>query len=159
MRVATLGTGRLELDPDRLVNVGDVPWQSLRRSLIWIKKTVFTEHRTDVPSLRVTATVSEIRALLGRRHFEPNWEFSTYYAGELLNLRRVTRIDERLPWWQAHVRGFQTNDGLELDPHWEPEPTEHPGAHLSEEYIDTERGIEILERILDEERVEYERLD
>lgn len=113
-----------------------------------------------MPSLRVDADKATIQQRLGRRYFEPNWEFSEYYAGEVLNLRRVEYTDhDEFTWWQVHVRGFETSQGFELDPHWEPEPTEHPHAHVTGTNIDVGRGIETLKQILDEENIEYERIE
>lgn len=158
--LANLDSSRIEIDPNRLVNLDDLPWKTIRRTLRWGKKTFVTDDRSDVQSLRIDATQAQIRELLGNCYFEPNWEFSTYYAGEVLNLRRVRYADhDRLAWWQVHVRGFQEGNSLELDPHWEPEPSQHPNAHLTEDYINIERGIKALERILDEENIEYEHLD
>lgn len=160
LTLANLDGSRIEIDPDRVLNLGDVPWNTLRHAFLWGKKTFVTDDRSNVPTLRVDATKSEIQEVLGRRYFEPNWEFSTYYAGEVLNLRRVQFVaHDRITWWQIHIRGFQDGESLELDPHWEPEPTEHPDAHLSEAYISVERGIEMLEHILSEADVAYEHLD
>jgi len=140
--------------------VSQLPWRAIRHLYRVLRRRFFRDTRSEVPTLRLTAGVEEIQRVLGQRHFEPNWEFSAYYAGEDLNVRRVSHTDRELPWWQTHVRGFETATGVELDPHWEPEPTQHPDAHLADDaYIEFDPAIDTVTAVLDEAGLGYELLD
>jgi hypothetical protein len=61
-------------------------------------------------------------------------------------------------WWQTHIRGYAHPDGLELAAHFEPEPAEHPDAHVDGDYIDVPRGNATLAGILEEAGVEFRRI-
>jgi len=63
-----------------------------------------------------------------------------------------------LPWWQTHIRGYEYPDSLELTSHLEPEPAEHPDAHLDGELIDVPRGNATLVELLEGAGIEYERI-
>ncbi|MFC6825696.1 hypothetical protein [Halopelagius fulvigenes] len=146
-----------------------VPWHLVRAGIAAYRVAQHTvEKPDDVPRLIVygldEGNIPPERALryvLGRRSFGPNWELSVYYKGEIQNLRRTEFRPEigppEIEEWQNHIRAFDHPDGLEVLAHWEPEPTEHPDEHLSEEYMDVERGTRRLESILDEEGIEYDR--
>jgi hypothetical protein len=96
--------------------------------------------------------------LLGRHNFEPGWELSYHYRGEILNLRRVEYVDHSsgLEWWQVHLRGYDHPDGLELAAHFETEPSEHPDAHAEMFGLDVDRGMATLTELLDEHGIEYD---
>lgn len=150
------------LSRPRLYHLTDVPLRCLRHSLWWVRKTFFTRSRSAgpsivLPSVDVDATRSEVTRTLGRRHFEPGWELSYSYRGEVLNLRRVEYVDHPsgFVWWQLHLRGYEHAEGLELTAHFETEPTEHPDEHVSLFGLDVERGIEALTALLDEEGIEH----
>ncbi|MFB6256976.1 MAG: hypothetical protein ABEH58_09685 [Haloplanus sp.] len=86
---------------------------------------------------------------------------SYHYHNEIVNVRRVQYIDGHpsgLDWWQTHIRGYDHPDGLELTAHLEPEPAEHPDAHLNGEFIDVRRGNETLVGILEADGVAFERI-
>ena len=144
------------MDIDRIRNATDVPLRSLKRSIWWLRKTFFSKPPTPAPALVVDRSAAEMTRFLGRRYFEPGWEFSYHYHDEDLNLRRVEYRDrEEYVWWQTHVRGYETADGLVLTPHFETEPTEHPNAHLDAHRLDTEEGIGILADVLDDGGIDY----
>ncbi|WP_136589211.1 hypothetical protein [Salinigranum halophilum] len=154
------GTEHLSTDPGRLKAVPDVAEQLLR-VYWWLRKTVFTHEKTDNPYLVVELTKSEAQEFFGRHHFEPGWEMSYSFRGEILNLRRVEWAHvpafPDLPWWQVHIRGYRHDDpdGLELTAHFEPEPAEHPEEHLEHLGIDVPRGNAVLQQMLDEAGIAY----
>jgi hypothetical protein len=131
----------------------------------WIRKTAFTTEKTDNPYLVVEMTKQEAQEFFGTHHFEPGWEMSYSFRGEILNLRRVVwaHVPEYpdLPWWQVHIRGYRRDDppGLELTAHFEAEPAEHPKEHLDHLGIDVPRGNAVMQRLLDEGGIPYETSD
>jgi hypothetical protein len=145
---------------DRIRHLGDTPLANARRSIWWIRKTFFTKPRSSTPALVVPLSKPEATHLLGRHHFEPGWETSYRYRGEILNLRRAEHVDHSsgLNWWQVHIRGYNHPNGLELAAHFETEPTEHPDAHIELFKLDVERGMATLTQLLDEHELEYNKL-
>lgn len=146
---------------DRLRHIHQAPLANLRRSIWWVRKTFFTKPRRDTAAFHVDVTKPEVVRLFGRRHFEPGWELSYNYLGEILNLRRVEYDDDGLyDWWQVHIRGYPLADGgIELTAHFETDPSEHPDAHVRLYGLDVERGMEVVGEILDDEAVEYRYLE
>ena len=139
--------------------------EQLRRSVWWLRKTFFTRKKTDNPFLVVEMSKGEAQAFFGERHFEPGWEMSYSYQGEILNLRRVVHAHvpafPDLSWWQVHIRGYRHADppGLELTAHFETEPAENPREHVAQVGIDVPRGNGIMRRMLDDAGIDYERSD
>jgi len=146
---------------DRLRHIHEAPLRNLRRSYWWIRKTFFTKPRSETPAYLVEMTKPEAVSFFGRRHFDPGWEMSYHYRGEVLNLRRVEYADhERYNWWQVHIRGYQHGDaGIELTAHYETEPAEHPDAHIDLYGLDVEKGMQTIQTLLDEGDVEYEYIE
>lgn len=146
---------------DRLRHIHEAPLKNLRRSFWWLRKTFFTKQRTKTPAYLVEMTKPEVVQFFGRHHFEPGWEMSYNYHGEVLNLRRVEYVDdERYNWWQVHVRGFLRGDaGIELAAHYETEPAEHPDAHIRLHGLETERGMAAIRELMDDGGIEYERVE
>lgn len=145
---------------DRLRHIHEAPLKNFQRSFWWIRKTFFTKPRTPTPSFVVEMTKPEVVRLFGNRHFEPGWELSYNYHGEVLNLRRVIHVpDGRYDWWQVHIRGFNHPKGIELTAHYETEPSEHPDAHINLHGIDTAHGMQVTKGILDDEEVDFQRLE
>jgi hypothetical protein len=109
----------------------------------------------------VDAGLDEIRHALGRQSWAPNWEYSYYKRGEDLNLARVEygsepiRVGTGVDWWQAHVRGWERDDVVVLRAHYEPEPTEHPKAHLDGVGHSIETGMQRLRDALDAAGIGY----
>ncbi|MFB6304175.1 MAG: hypothetical protein ABEH47_03340 [Haloferacaceae archaeon] len=137
-----------------------VPFDAVRYAFRELRKALFTADRPTGVHLVVDATVAECEAALGRQSYAPNWEFSYYERGEVLNLARVVHDERRVEgrvrrWWQTHVRGWDHPDGLALHGHWELEPTENPDAHLDGVGFDAETGTANLRRALDEAGVAY----
>jgi hypothetical protein len=154
------GTETLSTDPGRIKALPDVAEQLLR-VYWWLRKTAFTTEKSENPYLVVEMTKEEAEEFFGRHHFEPGWEMSYSFRGEILNLRRVEWAHvpafPDLPWWQVHIRGYRHDDppGLELTAHFEAEPAEHPKEHLDHLGIDVPRGNAVMQQILDEAGVEY----
>lgn len=146
---------------DRLRHIHEAPLNNLRQSFWWIRKTFFTKPRSETPAYLVERTKPELVAFFGRRHFDPGWELSYNYHGEVLNLRRIEyRDDERFNWWQVHIRGYlHDGGGIELTAHYETAPSEHPDAHIELYGLDVERGMDVIEGILDDGGIDYERLE
>lgn len=146
---------------DRLRHIHEAPLRNVRHSIWWIRKTFFTKPRSETPAYLVDLTKPEIMALFGRHYFEPGWELSYNYMGEVLNIRRVEYNDEsEYAWWQVHIRGYHhAGGGIELAAHYETEPTEHPHAHIDLEGLETTYGMAVVGEILDEEGIDYEHLD
>jgi hypothetical protein len=109
----------------------------------------------------VDAAVDELEAALGAQSWAPNWEVSYYKRGEDLNLARVEyaphpwRVGTGLTWAQTHVRGWARGGVVVLRAHYEPEPTEHPRAHLDGVGHSIGGGMEKLRDALDEEGIAY----
>ena len=145
---------------DRLRHIHEAPLRNLRRSFWWVRKTFFTRSRTPTPSYLIDMEKPDIVRLFGRRHFEPGWEMSYNYHGEILNIRRVEyATHEGYDWWQVHIRGYPHEEGTELTAHYETEPAEHPDAHIRLHGLDVGRGMDAVEEILDDEGVDYRRLE
>lgn len=145
---------------DRLRHIHKAPLRNLRLSLWWIRKTFFTKPRTPTPSYAIDMQKPEIVRMFGRRHFEPGWELSYNYHGEILNLRRIVYVDnEKYQWWQVHVRGYTYKKGIELTAHYETEPAEHPDAHINLHGIDVSHGMSVVKDILESENIDYQRLE
>jgi len=150
-----------DFDTDRLRHLPETPLRALRHSFWWIRKTFFSKPKPSNPAVVIDMSESETEAFLGERFFEPGWEMSYHYHNEVVNVRRVQYLDDQpsgLRWWQTHIRGYPHPDGLELTAHLEPEPAEHPDAHLDGEFIDVPRGNATLVGILEEEGVTFERI-
>lgn len=143
---------------DRLRHVHQAPLKNLRRSIWWARKTFLTKPRTETPAYLVELSESEVVRLFGTRHFEPGWDLSYNYHGEVVNLRRTEYVDhEQYNWWQVHLRGFRHEEGgVELTAHYETEPAEHPDAHVRLYGLDVEKGMTALRDVLDEAGVDYE---
>lgn len=126
-----------------------------------LRKALFTAPRPTGEYLVVEAPVGTVERRLGERSFAPNWEFSYYERGEVLNLARVvyeraSAGGETRTWWQTHVRGWEGPDGrLELHGHWELEPTENGHAHLDGVGFSFERGMTNLREALDAAGIDY----
>lgn len=146
---------------DRLTHIHEAPLKNLRRSYWWVRKTFFTRPRSETPAYLVKASKAEVERLFGSHYFEPNWELSYNYHGEVLNLRRVEYSgDSEYDWWQVHIRGYEHGEsGIELTAHYETEPAEHPDAHIDLHGLDVEYGMDEIEEILESESVPYESLE
>lgn len=165
-RVASLAPLDLASNPafdvvDRLTHIHEAPLRNVRHSIWWVRKTFFTKQRSESPAYLVDLDKPEVVALFGRHFFEPGWELSYNYMGEVLNIRRVEyREETEYDWWQVHIRGYHHDGGgIELAAHFETEPTEHPDAHVDLVGLETEYGMDTVGRILETEGIEYEYLD
>lgn len=155
----------------RIRELPTAPIGNLRRTYWWLRKTFFTRPRSRSDSVVVRLSPKTIKSRLGKRYFEPGWEFSYQYRDEILNMRRVeyddalsnytSEVPSHLDWWQVHIRGYpypsdsSSPKHLELTAHFEPEPTEYPDEHVSKRYIDLDRGMETLLEILDNTNTNY----
>ncbi|MEF8828154.1 MAG: hypothetical protein V5A38_10000 [Halolamina sp.] len=145
-----------------LWDVVRIPFDSVRNGFREFRKALFTASRPSGEYYVVDESVEGMEELLGGYSFAPNWEFSYYERGEVLNLARVvherhTVEEETHHWWQTHVRGWQNDAGqLELHAHWELEPTENGNAHIDGVGFDFDRGMRNLESYLKQAGVEYE---
>jgi hypothetical protein len=145
-----------------LWDVVRVPFGAVRHAYREFRKALLTASRPSGEYFIVEASVEDVERELGKQSYAPNWEFSYYERGEVLNLARVVyeRSEaggETRVWWQTHVRGWRNNAGqLELHGHWELEPTENGNAHIDGVGFALERGMANLQSALDETDIEYE---
>lgn len=124
----------------------------------WFRRGMFTKPRPTGRYLAVPEGVDVI-PVLGRNSYSPNWEFSYNYRGEDVNLAQVVYDDvddhEDVVWWQTHVRGWVHDDGRTwLRGHYEPEPTEHPSAHLEGWRVTNRNGLLNLKQALLEQGID-----
>lgn len=155
----------LSTDLDRIRHLPEGPLKMTKFGLWWLRKTVFTKPKPTNPAIFVELTEPEIVALLGRHHFEPNWELSYSYRNETLNIRRVVYDSDHrqgYEWWQVHIRGYRREAGdpfddptFELAAHFELEPTEHPKGHVDHVGLEIERGARAVMDLFDELDVAY----
>ncbi|WP_254769183.1 hypothetical protein [Salinilacihabitans rarus] len=149
------------LSPPSRARLTDVFLRDLRRFVLSVRGRFFTRPKPAEPAVLVPRSADEVERLLGERHFEPNWDLSFAYFGEVCNLRRVEYVADHptgYEWWQVHVRGYHHPEGIELTAHFETDPSESPDAHVDRVGIDVERGLAALERTLDAADVGYRRL-
>ncbi|MFT4890573.1 MAG: hypothetical protein ACI9YT_001489 [Halobacteriales archaeon] len=137
-----------------------VPFDAVRYGYRELRKALFTASRPSGTYLVAAASVGEVEAALGRESYAPNWEFSYYERGEVLNLARVEYEERTVDgtmyrWWQTHVRGWDHPDGVALKAHWELEPTENGNAHIDGVGFGHDRGMENLQAVLDRSELAY----
>lgn len=135
--------------------INEIPsafWKSLQDAHRTFRRELFTKSRPQGPYVVLDANLKDVRSAFGSRSYAPNWEFSYRKKGEDLNLARVVHVPERsLPWWQYHVRGWDMGSHVEITAHFEPEPTEHPSAHLKGRGFDREKGVQEVREVVTEE--------
>jgi hypothetical protein len=151
----------IDTDIGRLRHLPEKPLRALKWSFWWLRKTFFSKPKPENPAVVVDMDEAGAEAFLGEHFFEPGWEMSYHYHNEIVNVRRVQYVGDHasgLRWWQTHIRGYDHPGGLELTAHFEPEPAEHPDAHLDGEFIDVPRGNATLVGILEEEGMAFERI-
>lgn len=146
---------------DRLRHIHEAPLRNLRRSFWWVRKTFFSKPPSETPAFLVELTKPEVVGFFGRHHFEPGWELSYNYHGEVLNLRRVEYDHkENYEWWQVHIRGFRHGDDhIELTAHYETEPAEHPDAHINLYGLDVPKGMTAIRELMERDGIEFEYLE
>jgi hypothetical protein len=141
---------------DRRQQLRAVPWGLVRRGLRLARRLHWSQPRPTGTYLHTTASLEAITATLGDRYWYPNWELSAHYEGEDLNLSRTRRDPHAgVEWWQEHCRGWREDGGVSLKAHYEPDPSEHPVAHLTPTYHDRETGMARLRETLDDAGIEY----
>ena len=137
-----------------------VPFDAIRYGYRELRKALFTAPRPSGTYLVAAASVDEVEAALGRESYAPNWEFSYYERGEVLNLARVEYEAHAVEgityrWWQTHVRGWDHPDGVALNAHWELEPTENANPHIDGVGFGHDRGMTNLQAVLDRSDLAY----
>ncbi|MFC5277213.1 hypothetical protein ACFPM1_00325 [Halorubrum rubrum] len=164
---APISTATAPFDPGlmpgiNLWEVVRVPFDAVVKGYRQLRKALFTASRPSGEYFVVDRTVPELERDLGGFSFAPNWEFSYYTRGEVLNLARVVYERDSAEgttyrWWQTHLRGWRDDEGrIELHAHWELEPTENGNPHLDGVGYDPDRGMERLESFLEKADIEYE---
>jgi len=134
-----------------------VSWLLKEMFYLWYR-FVATRPRSSVTTLVIEEemTTEEMRVLLGRHYYDAGWLLSYHYYGEQLNMRRpYYSMDYEHPWRQVHLRGFVTEEGLEMDVHTETDAMSHPWVHWRGEEVDVEGGVSRLRQFLDIEGVGY----
>jgi hypothetical protein len=146
---------------ERATNLTEGMANLLRFAWWWFRKTFFIRiDSQQKPALIVHRQKPEIESVLGKFHFEPGWELSFYYKGEIINLRRAEFFEDtphkNLKWWQIHLRGYENGNGeIALTPHFEPDPSEHPDAHICQRYISRDHALDVIKEIFDSEEIEF----
>lgn len=144
-----------------LWDIVDIPFDAVRTAYRQLRKALFTASRPSGEYLVVDQSVAALERELGAFSFAPNWEFSYYERGEVVNLARVVYEERAVDgtthrWWQTHLRGWRGTDGrLELHAHWELEPTENGNEHIDGVGFDFDRGMANLRSFLEEAGIEY----
>lgn len=119
-----------------------------------LRKRYFSHPRPQGTYFVVEGSAEDVKRALGKHYFGPNWTTSYYKRGEDLNLSKpeyTERIEHPdIRWWQTHVRGWEKDGVVEVTAHYEPEPTEHPEAHLEGDMIDDIRGETMLQIVLNQ---------
>ncbi|MWG36487.1 hypothetical protein [Halomarina oriensis] len=155
-----------------------LPWDELRALFRYVRTQKFSKPRPDGPFITAECSHDDLRVALGTRYFAPNYESSYHYEGTQLNLARVV-LNERLAgqyrdedgipirWWQTHVRSFDAPTAdrtlpplkrrpIEIQPHWEPEPTEYDVAHVDGHGFSRDRALRTVASVLDAEAIAYD---
>ncbi|WP_135852621.1 hypothetical protein [Halorussus salinus] len=115
------------------VPLSGLPWRALRRTLYAVRRRWFTVSKPDRDPVVLDTTIEDLHDMLAEKSYNPGWPLSYRYYGEDLNARRYYFDATRPhPHRQLHIRGFQTDDGVEVHAHEEPAPEHHPRAHLKE---------------------------
>lgn len=139
-----------------------LPWKPLQGAYRWFRRTFFTKPAPGGTYIVVDPITFDdpIDIELGQFSFAPNWEQSYNMRGEDFNVARVVQAHHidypGVVWWQCHLRGWYYEDKLYLSAHWEPEPIEHPEAHLNADGFNAERGRSILKTYLDRLEIPYQ---
>lgn len=136
-----------------------IPWPVVRAAYRTARRLFFSRSPPEQDHLVTSASLDDLRAALGRRHFTNAWELSFHYEGEDLNMRRPVYFgnDVERPWYQTHVRGFEHGNGeVTLYAHFEYEPTAYPEAHLHGENLHVGEGTSRLSQALDDAGIQYE---
>lgn len=135
-----------------------IPWTLIRLGLWVARKATSSKPEPDIGYFSVECTHAELRKALGKRYFESNWELSYFYRGEVENLRRVVHVDDELPWRQVHLRSWNLpgeESRIKVRAHMEPEPFEHPSAHLNGEKFSRNKGMTTVGLLLDRSGISY----
>lgn len=143
------------------------PWalrgmvRAASKAIHYGRRAFGTIDRPDVDRLYVeNGNLEQLARILGRRHFASAWKLSFRYRGEDLNMRRpMYDTPSEWPWKQDHVRGFETEGGVELVAHREIAPgrnARYAWAHWQEREFDLHGGLDAVATALEDAGVEYE---
>lgn len=137
----------------------DIPWKVVRKLYYKYRNAFFSVPRPDVVGIVVDKSCEELEVFFRKNHFDYQ-QLSYNYSGEDFNMYRPEYEDGALSDttnYQLHVRGFEMVDGRTfLEVHYEPDPTEHPEPHLSEESLSWVEGRQKLRGLLSSRGVGHE---
>lgn len=147
------------------MSIRNLPWRAIRRTVLRLRRALFTVPKPDAPALTVETPLARLEAVLrSEHHFESGRPLSYHYYGEDLNLRRpagTARHDGQPVQLQLHVRAFEQPDGsIELLAHREATPVEHPRLHLKggrTGLYDDAAGLDRLARVLEQASIDFDR--
>ena len=129
-----------------------MPWDVLKHMFSQLRHSHFTVDPEIENPICVDATVDEVEEMLSRHNFGPWNKLSYNYKGEDLNMRRMERL-ENGEWYQLHARVFDKGDHVEIDPHYEKCPIQHPEDHIDKVGLDDAEGSYLLRNILQREEM------
>lgn len=134
-----------------------LPWQALFQGTYLFRRYVFAKKPEEVDYMVVDgATSDELQRLFFTQGLVKGDYASYYYYGEDLNMVNGMYRDDEYEWYQYHVRGFETDVGIELRPHTELYWRLYPRKHIKLVNLDVEEGIEMTKQLLDETGFEYD---
>lgn len=125
------------------IRLRDIPWETIDTAIRAFRVAWFTKDKPDVPSFVVSETVEDIEDRLRRDFHYEGAPYSYNYEGEVINLRRPQSVNEDGVPMEHHIRGFETDDGVEMLCQLEASRYEAKEEHLDPEYMDWEAGKEI----------------
>lgn len=120
-----------------------LPLRAMKRLIYELRRIFFTHPQKIGKQLPVDRTVEQIRIMIGKQGYEPEWPLSYAYRGEDLNARRYYfKENAKYPHRQIHVRAWDRDEKTTVYAHDEPSPIHHPVAHLqSGNSIDVTRWV------------------
>jgi len=134
-----------------------LPWQTVFQATYLFRRYVFAKEPEDVDYMVVEdVTTEELQRLFFAEGFLKGDYASYYYYGEELNVVEGMYKDDEYEWYQFHIRGFETDDGMQLRPHTELYWRIYPKKHIKLVNLDVAEGIELMKPVLDEAGLEYE---
>lgn len=152
---------------ERRQQLRSLPWYQVQHALRFLRRLHVSQPRPTGVYLHVDETPASLTPKLCRQAWHPNWELSAYYKSEDFNLSRPDHEDEwdiehpladRVEYTQTHCRGWEEQGGLSLRAHYEPAPSEHPKAHLTSEFSNVPKGMDVLREQLELAGVEYSKI-
>lgn len=139
--------------------VRDIPWRILMKILRGVRNTFYKKEKPDRKQIVVTElSVEELGDVAqNNAHFEELEEYTYFYEGEILNLRRPAGVEDGHQM-ELHFRVFEHERGLEILVHYEISRFANPRGHLNGTIFSWDEGQSRLEEVFNDLGVQYEAL-